>query len=137
MYITYNPVNYKNSINLFFITVEPMILSPANGSVFTINETDMFSVTCNVTGIPAPMNFIWLKDEVVQNYTTLPDDSIIVSDPSTPVIYSTDRGDILSVSQTLTFSSAMNEDNGVYTCVASNEIGDDSRVSFDLIVQSK
>jgi len=104
--------------------------------VFIVNETDMFSVTCIVTGIPAPMNFVWLKDGVVQNYTTQPDDSITVSDPSTPVIYSTDRGDIWSVSQTLTFSSAVDEDSGVYACMASNGVGDDDR-DFQLIVQGK
>ena len=112
-----------------------MILSPADGLVFTINETDMFSVTCNVTGIPAPVNFVWLKDGVVQSYITIPDVSITVSDPSTPVTYSTDGGDILSVSQTLTFSSAVDEDSGVYTCVASNGVGDGDSVSFQLIVQ--
>jgi len=114
-----------------------MIISPANGSVFIINETDMFSVTCIVTGIPAPMNFVWLKNGVIQNYTTVPDASITVSDPSTPVSYLTDGGYIRSVSQTLTFLSAVDEDSGVYTCVASNEVGDGDRVSFELIVQSK
>ena len=112
-----------------------MILSPADGSVFIINETNMFNVTCNVTGIPAPMNFVWLKDGVVQNYTTVPDVSITVSDPSTPVTYSTDGGDILSVSQTLTFSSTVDEDSGVYTCLASNGVGDVDIVSVQLIVQ--
>ena len=114
-----------------------MILSPADGSVFIINETDMFSVTCNVTGIPAPMNFVWLKDGVVQNYTTVPDISITVSDPSSPLTYSTDEGDILSVSQTLTFSSAVDEDSAMYTCMASNRVGDGDSVSVQLIVQGK
>jgi len=117
--------------------VEPAVISPANGSVFIINETDMFSVTCNVIGIPAPMNFVWLKEGIEQNYTTVPDASVTVSDPSTPVPYSTNGGDIWSVSQTLTFSSAVDEDSGVYTCMASNGVGDDDSVRFELIVQSK
>ena len=112
-----------------------MILSPANGSVSIINETDMFSVTCNVTGIPAPMNFVWLKDGIVQDYTTVP--NVTVSNLSTAVTYSTDGGDILSVSQTLTFSSAVDEDTAVYTCVASNGVGDSVSVNFELIVQGK
>ena len=119
------------------VIVELFILSPANDSVFTINETDMFSVTCNVTGIPAPMNFVWLKDGVVQNYTTVPDFHVTISHPSTPVPYSTNGGNILSVSQTLTFFSAVNEDSGMYTCVASNGVGNGDSVTFELIVQGK
>ena len=115
--------------------MQPEILSPVNGDVFTINETDMFSVTCNATGIPAPMDFVWLKDGVVQNYTTVPGASITVSEPSTPVSYTTDGGDIWSVSQTLTFSSAVDEESGMYTCVASNGVGDGTRIIFNLTVQ--
>ena len=134
--IQYNIAYYCIQCNLS-ITVQPMITSPANGPVFIINETDMFSVTCNVTGISAPINFVWLKDGIVQNYTTVPDDDITVSDPSFPVSYSTDGGDIWLVSQTLTFSSAIDEDSGVYICMASNGVGDGDSVSFELIVQSK
>ena len=51
------------------IAVEPTIIQPTDGSLFIINETDTYSITCNATGIPALMTFIWLKDGVVQNYT--------------------------------------------------------------------
>ena len=118
--------------------MQPTIVAPPNNSLFTVNETDMFNVTCNATGIPAPMDFVWLKDGVVQNYTTVPGANVTVSEPSTPISYSTDGGDILSVSQTLTFSSAMDENSGIYTCVASNGVGDGViNVTVELIVQGK
>ena len=116
------------------VTVEPTVILPNNNSVVTINETDSYSITCNATGIPAPMTFMWLKDGVVQNYT-VGTDSISVSEPSAAVPYSTSDGDILSVSQDLTISSAMHEDSGTYTCVASNGIGNDANVVIQLVVQ--
>ena len=114
--------------------MEPTIVFPDNNSVFTINETDSYSITCNATGIPAPMTFVWLKDGIVQNYT-VGTDSISVSEPSAAVPYSTSDGDILSVSQVLTISSAMDEDSGTYTCVASNGVGNNASVFIQLIVQ--
>ena len=114
--------------------MEPTIILPNNSSVFTINETDSYNITCNATGIPGPMTFIWLKDGVVQNYT-VGTNRISVSEPSTAVPYSTSDGDVLSVSQVLTISSAIDEDSGIYTCVASNGVGNNASVTVQLIVQ--
>ena len=130
-------------IFVHIVTVEPNILQPVENSVFTINETDTYSITCNATGIPAPMTFIWLKDGVVQNYSLNATDRISVSQPSDPVPYSTSDGDVQSVSQLLiispavglTTNSAMGNDSGVYTCQVSNGVGDGASVSVELVVQ--
>ena len=113
--------------------MEPTILQPTDESV-TINETDSYSITCNATGIPAPMTFIWLKDGVVQNYT-MNTDRISVSGPSPAVPYSTSNGIVQSVSQVLTISSAVDGDSGMYTCRVSNGVGNDAIVTFPLVVQ--
>ena len=114
--------------------MEPVILQPTDGSVFTINKTDTYNMTCNATGIPAPRTFIWLKDGVVQNYT-VNTDKISVSQPSDPVPYSTTDGVVQSVSQVLTINSAVGNDSGMYTCQVSNGVGDDSHVTIELVVQ--
>ena len=116
------------------IAVEPTIIQPTDGSLFTINETDTYSITCNATGIPAPMTFIWLKDGVVQNYT-MNSDRISVSGLSAPVPYSTSDGIVQSVTQVLTISSAMDDDSGMYTCRVSNEVGSSVIVTIQLLVQ--
>ena len=114
--------------------MEPVILQPADGSVFTINETNTYNITCNGTGIPAPMTFIWLKDGVVQNYL-VNTDRISVSQPSGPVPYSTTDGVVQSVSQVLTISSAGGNDSGMYACQVSNGVGDDASVTIESVVQ--
>ena len=115
--------------------MEPVILQPTtDGSVLTINQTDTYNITCNATGIPAPVTFIWLKDGVVQDYS-VNTDRIIVSQPSDPVPYSTTDGVLQSVSQVLTISSAVGNDSGMYTCQVSNGVGDDVNVIVELVVQ--
>ena len=116
--------------------MEPVILQPTDGSLFTINETDTYSITCNATGIPAPMTFIWLKDGVVQNYT-MNSDRISVSGLSAPVPYSTSDGIVQSVSQVLTISSAVDDDSGMYTCRVSNGVRNNPSVTIQLVVQGK
>ena len=116
------------------ITVEPVILEPNDGSVFTINKTDTYSITCNATGIPSPMTFIWFKDGVVQNYT-MNSDRISVSELSAPVPYYTSDGVVQSVSQVLTISSAVDDDSGMYTCRVSNGVGNDISIAIQLVVQ--
>ena len=114
--------------------MDPVILQPNDSSVFTINETDTYNITCNATGIPEPMTFMWLKDEVVQNYL-VNTDRISVSQPSDPVPYSTTDGFVQSVSQVLIISSAEGDDSGNYTCQVSNGVGDDANVTVELVVQ--
>ena len=114
--------------------MEPVILQPTDDSVFTINQTDTYNITCNATGIPAPMTFIWLKDGVVQDYS-VNTDRISVSQPSDPVPYSTTDGVVWSVSQVLTISEAVRIDSGMYTCQVSNGVGDDANVTVELVVQ--
>ena len=114
--------------------MEPVILQPTDGSLCIINETDTYSITCNATGIPAPMTFVWLKDGVVQNYI-MNSDRISVSGLSAPVPYSTSDGIVQLVSQVLTISSAVDNDSGMYTCRVSNGVRNNPSVTIQLVVQ--
>jgi len=76
----------------------------------------------------------WSSTELQHTTTNA---NVTVNALSTPVAYSTDGGDIWSVSQTLTIILPMDEDSGVYTCSVSNGAGNDNRVSFQLVVQGK
>ena len=114
--------------------MESTILQPTGGSIDIINETDTYNITCNATGIPEPMTFIWLKDGVVQNYV-MNTDRISVSGLSPAIPYSTSDGIVQSVSQVLTISSAVDDDSGMYTCRVSNGIGNNASVTIQSVVQ--
>ena len=93
--------------------------------MYTVNETDPVTFTCSATGIPPPEIF-WMRNGVVLNESV--DSRISLSDPKT---VPTPGGNISSVSRTLNISATMDNDSGLYTCVASNRNGTTPNVTQD------
>ena len=72
-------------------------------------EGDMVTFTCTATGVPAP-SFTWSP----------PDDGDRISVNTDPAV--TDSDGFISVTSTLTISSLLRTDTGIYTCTASNTV---------------
>ena len=89
-----------------FIVVPQITLSEEAEKVI---EGD--SITCTATGYPIP-DVVWLNDVVDKNG--------LVTDNA----MATDGGDISNVSISMTIGR---NDAGVYTCIANNSIGIDTR----------
>ena len=58
----------------------------------------------------------------------------MIGDTSTPTSYTTENGDLLSVSQQLTLSPADGSDTAMYACTATNLVNNLTR-NFSIFVQ--
>ena len=89
------------------------ILQPASNFTYTFAENETAIFQCEAEGIPPPA-ISWLR-----NSTLLGNESrITISEPETTYVMSTDS--IYEVSQTLMLANTRREDNGMYTCRATN-----------------
>ncbi|KAM9325336.1 hemicentin-2 [Gastrophryne carolinensis] len=87
------------------VHVPPIIVSMTELATFLVNE--QVWLECNATGVPDP-TLMWLKDKV-------------------PVSTTSAGLQILDQGRVLSLSAAHVTDSGVYTCVAVNSAGEDSR----------
>ena len=114
----------------------PNVTFPPDGLVYTVNETYPVTFTCSATGIPPP-NITWMKNGAVLDRNA--DSRISLSNPSDPETVPTARGNISSVSCSLTISKTRDNDSGTYTCVASNgnAVTPSVTQNFNLFVNGK
>ena len=92
----------------------PNITTPVEGQEFTITEGSNGSITCTATGYPRP-TVVW------QNIDS--NDRLM---SGTPMISPTSVGNVTSVSVELMVTGAMRVDTGMYTCSASNFLGNNA-----------
>ncbi|KAM8933893.1 hemicentin-2 [Pelodytes ibericus] len=90
---------------LLVVYVPPRIVSMTDLATFLVNE--QVWLECNATGVPDP-TLMWLKDKV-------------------PVSTANAGLQILEQGRLLSLSAAHISDSGIYTCVAFNPAGEDSR----------
>ena len=105
---------------LYAIVATMIATSPQTQNV-TAGES--FTLLCNATGYPVP-SIEW----------TLNGTSYIIEDPSIVTIMPTEG--LRSNSSNLTITSAMTNDTGIYDCVASNVVNNDTQ-DADVTVQSE
>ena len=99
------------------------ILQPASNFTYTVAENETAIFQCVAEGTPPPA-ISWLR-----NSTLLGNDSrITISEPQTTYVMS------IEVSQTLMLANTRREDNGMYTCRATNNEST-AEQHFYLVVQ--
>ena len=114
------------------ITVVPVITFSAENGVYIVNETSTVTFTCIATGIPPP-SIQWLRRDFLFDFNT--NDSLSSRIQLADPINRTD-GTVLVVMRTLTINSAIDSDNGTYTCQANNSaINGKDQDNFELYVQ--
>ena len=98
------------------------------GQLFNITEGSNGSITCTATGYPVP-TVVWQNSDG----SSLSNNRLV---SGSPVISSTDVGNVSSVSIELMVIGAMRVDSRMCRCSASNSISSTTR-SITIIVQSK
>ena len=101
-----------------YIVVPSIILSDSEEALIV---TEGANITCTATGYPVP-NILWLND----NRTVVDEDRLVG-------VMAEGVGNLSVVSVSLIIRR---NDSGLYTCVASNSVGNDSHI-INIIVQSK
>lgn len=92
---------------MYFFTDRPQITDVLQ-RVYTVNETNNVSMACRADGVPQP-TITWMK---------------------------TGNSEILTHGEQLQIFNSSSGDDGTYTCIAKNYLGNDSR-EITLNVQSK
>ena len=101
---------------------------PPDGSVVRVNQYDSAVLQCLAVGIPRPtISWFVLRDN--QNVSLSTQDTVIIADPVLMDNYplSSGRGLVLAVNSTLVVNETVDQDSGMYYCVASSLPGNDSQ----------
>ena len=99
--------------SIFCVTVNPIILSDI--SDLSDEGRDMVNFTCQAIGEPAP-DISWYFDDVMIN----------VSDSSSKYMIVSRSLNVTTITSMLTVYNATSSDVGVYSCTASNALGNDT-----------
>ena len=117
------------------IAVVPMITFSAGNGVYIVNETFPVTFTCTATGIPPP-EIQWIRRDLLLDPST--NDTVDRRFQLDNHTIATTEGAVSVATRMLTINSAMDSDNGTYTCQATNDaIGGQDQEDFELYVQSK
>ena len=118
---------------MVFSTVNPVIISPDPGTVYTINEGESIQFECEAYGIPTPMfSFLYevsFSEEMLARIS-YPDQGI----PSVYIIPGTIEEVMLSRG-IIVLSNATDGDSGNYTCVANSTTPETDQETVTLVVQ--
>ena len=114
----------------FFNSVIPDITFPPLNYQYEINQFMAVTFMCIAIGIPPPDVQFFLNDTLLDSQFN---DRFSLMNPTTETVDITDRGDVNLVMRRLLIDPALDEDSNNYTCVATNDNGNDS-IEFELVV---
>ena len=122
---------------LYILVVPPMITMPDPGQRLVVNETNSAIFDCSATGIPTPL-IQWYRGDLLLNETGPGVNARVNMMNSVDI----SLGELGTAVSTLTIARTIGSDSGNYTCVASNEIINNTEtveerrdVSIELFVQ--
>ena len=124
-YLLYNMLS-----SCFFHSVIPDISFPPPNYEYEINQFMAVTFLCTAVGIPPPDVQFFLNDTLLDSQFN---DRFSLMNPTTETV---DRGDVNLVMRQLLIDPALDEDSNNYTCVATNDNGNDS-IEFELVVWGK
>ena len=124
------PLNYIHNDG-YLSTVNPVIISPDPGTVYTINEGESIQFECEAYGIPPPM--LSFEYEVQFSMEML---ARISMNSSVEAYVIPSNGEEVMLSRgTAILVNATDGDSGNYTCVANSTTPETDRVTVTLVVQ--
>ena len=99
--------------------------------------TEFVTFSCNATGIPPP-SILWLRGGTLLggNATIGVNSRVVPSEPMQGLFTIEGEGDVFLVERTITVDPVALEDNGTFTCSATNVVDADSQ-DFQLFVQGQ
>ena len=115
-----------------------MILFPEDDSfTYIANVTESVTFFCDATGIPPP-SIQWLRGGTLLdgNATSGLNSRVVLSEPMQGLFTIDGQGDVFLVERTITVDAVALEDDGTFTCSATNVADTDSQ-DFQLFVQGQ
>ena len=127
----YNSVLRQRNLKWSFSSVNPVIIFPDPGTVYTINEGESIHFECEAYGIPPPMLSFEYEvplsmEMLARTNTTASLEAYVIPATGEEVILS--RGIAVLI-------SATDGDSGNYTCIINSTTPETDRVTVTLVVQ--
>ena len=116
----------------------PVILFPVeNGFTYIANVTESVTFFCNATGIPPP-SIQWLRSGSLLdgNATIGVNSRVVLSEPMQGLFTIDGEGDVFLAARSITIDPVALEDDGTFTCSATNVANTDSH-DFQFLVQGQ
>ena len=116
----------------------PVVLFPEDDAfTYIANVTESVTFSCNASGIPPP-SIQWLRSGTLLdgNATSGLNSRVVLSEPMQGLFTIDGEGDVFLVERTITVDPVALEDDGTFTCSATNVVDPDSQ-DFQLFVQGQ
>ena len=111
--------------------MNPVIISPDSGTVYTINEGESIQFECEAYGIPPPM----LSFEYEVQFSMEMPARVSTNSSVEAYVIPSNREKVILTHGIAVLVNATDGDSGNYTCVANSTTPETDRVTVTLVVQ--